>query len=197
MTEMLKKEIRILMFKINPWRVNYSVDKLFKGISVYDVLKNYKVSEEFLRYYIDKDYLAGPDWWPVPCQQDLSEQFMRDFKDKLDWGWVSRWQNLTESFMREMKDYVKWNNAAECQKMSEDFILENYDRVNYYCLVKNKRKDMKKTTEHLMYELSFKINEKIFEETFIKNKKITRKRLNEMREEGVIKSRFDILDIRG
>jgi len=194
MTESLKKEIRKLMFRINPLRLNYSTDRLTLKIGIYDILKKYTVSEEFLRHYIENRYIAGPNWWPVHSQK-LSEQFIRDFRDKLDWLWICIHQNLTESFMREMKDYVRWNTAAEYQKMSSDFILEFVDRLNYYCLVKNKHKDMKKLSELLIYEISLRIDEKIFEDTFIKNKKITSKRLIEIHHENDWETRFEILDL--
>ncbi len=194
MTETLKKEIKLLMWKINPLRLNYSVDKLFKKTSMYDILKKYKVSKEFLRHYIDIRYIAGPDWNPVHLQK-LSEQFMRDFKDRLEWMWVCIHQNLTESFMREMKDYVKWSYAAENQKMSPDFILEFSHRLNYYCLIKSRHKDMKVLPENLIYDLSLIIDKNVFNDTFIKNKKITRKRLNELMYINKV-NRFEILDIR-
>jgi len=196
MNKALKKEIRILMFKINPFRINYSVDKLFKNIGMFDILKKYKVSEEFLRYYIEKRYIAGPIFDAIYSQK-LSEQFMRDFADRLEWMWICIQQDLSEQFMREMKDRVKWNYAAENQKMSSDFIYEFKDRINYYCLVKNRRKDMKKISEYLIYELSLVINKSTFKDTFIKNKKITEERLLEIDEENpIVKNRFDILDIR-
>ena len=194
MTESLKKEIRKLMFRINPLRLNYSTDRLTHKIGMYDILKRYTVSEEFLRYYIENRYIAGPNWWPV-YRQKLSEQFMRDFRDRIDWMSICICQNLTESFMREMKDYVKWNYAAENQKMSKDFIIEFHDRINYYCLIKNRHKDMKKLSELLIYELSLVVDENLFKDTFIKNRKITYEKLFAIQIENTYESRFDILDL--
>jgi hypothetical protein len=194
MTESLKKEIQKLMFRINPLRFNYSVDRLTCKIGMYNILKKYEVSEEFLRHYIENGYISGPNWWPV-YRQKLSEQFMRDFRDRVDWMSISICQDLTESFMREMKDDVLWNYAAENQKMSKDFIIEFHDRINYYCLIKNKHKDMKKLSELLIYELSLVIDKNLFEDTFIKNRKITYEKLSAIQVDNTYENRFELLDL--
>ena len=128
--------------------------------------------------------------------QKLSEDFIREFRYRVDWMWVCIHQKLSELFMREMKDKVKWNYAAENQKMSDEFILEFYDRINYYCLVKNRHKDMKKLSDFLIYKLYLKINEKVFKEAFVKTKKITREKFDEFEYQNTIHSRFELLDIR-
>lgn len=195
MNEALKKEIRILMFKINPLRLNYSIDRLTHNTDMYSILRKHKVSNEFLMHYINIGWIVGTHWGAISYFQDLTEQFMINFKDRLDWISISIHQNLTEPFMRKMKDYVKWNYAAENQKMSSDFIIEFYEQINYYCLVKSRHKDMKVLPETLIYELSVRIDPYVFRETFLKNKKITTKRLVEMAQQYNWNDRFDILDL--
>jgi hypothetical protein len=195
MTKTLKKEIRLLMFKINPFRINYAVTSLTSGLDMYSLLRKFKVSDEFLRYYINTDRICGTHWGPIACFQNLTEQFMIDYQYKLDWMWVCIHQKLSESFMRKMKNQVKWNYAAENQKMSSDFIIEFCDDINYYCLVKSRHKDMKVLPDTLLYELSIRIDKFVFRETFIKNKKITRARLAEVHHENDWHDRFDILDL--
>jgi hypothetical protein len=194
-TKTLKKEIRLLMFKINPLRINYSIGRLTHNTDMYSILKKHKVSMKFLRHYISAGRISGTHWGAIACFQDLSEAFMSDFQYKLDWMWVCIHQKLSEPFMRKMKNHVKWNYAAENQKMSSDFIIEFCDDINYYCLVKSRHKDMKVLPDTLLYELSIRIDKFVFRETFIKNKKITRARLAEVRHENDWDDRFDILDL--
>ena len=133
----------------------------------------------------DLDILAGV--------QFLTENFIRDYQDKLDWMRVCIKQNLSESFMMEMEDRVLWNYAAENQKMTESFILANAHRLNYYCLVKNRVGV--KLSNNLIYELSDRIDESIFEELFIKKGKISSVELSRIRDKNKIHNRFEILDL--
>ena len=41
-------------------------------------------------------------------QKPLSEDFIREFKNKVDWNWISVKQKLSENFIREFKDKVSW-----------------------------------------------------------------------------------------
>lgn len=183
------------MFKINPLRLNYAIENLTCNADMYNILKKFKVSEEFLRHYIQTGLISGYNWLAVAVDQSLSEQFMIDYQDRLDWMNVSISQNLSESFMRKMKHRVLWNYAAENQYMSPDFIIEFCDDINYYCLVKSRHKKMKVLPDTLLYELSIRIDKFVFKETFIKNKKITRARLAEIHHENDWNDRFDILDL--
>ena len=195
MTKTLEKEIRILMFKLYPFRINYSTDRLTYKADMYTILKKFKVSEEFLRYYIQAGAINGYNWIPVEYHQNLSEQFMIDFQDKFDWMNISIAQNLSESFMRRMKNKILWNYSAENQKMSPDFIIEFYGRINYYCLIKNRHKDMKVLPDTLIYELSRLIDKNVFRDTFLKSRKITLERLEEIEKKYMWNDRFDILDL--
>ena len=64
--------------------------------------------------YINKecntDYISldDVDWFIISQNQTLSENFIREFKDKVDWYWISVYQKLSENFIREFKDRVYW-----------------------------------------------------------------------------------------
>jgi hypothetical protein len=195
MTEELKKEVRILMFKLYPLRLNYALERLTHKADMYSIIKKFKVSEEFLRHYIQTGAIHGYNWSPVAYNQDLSEQFMIDFQDNLDWMNISISQNLSESFMRRMKHRIFWNYASESQKMSPDFIIDFHDKINYYCLIKNKRKDMKVFPDTLIYDLSLLIDKRVFRGTFLKEGKITAQRLREIENKYMWHTRFDLLDL--
>ena len=38
----------------------------------------------------------------------FTEDFLREFQDKVLWGYVSRYQQLSESFMEEFEDDIDW-----------------------------------------------------------------------------------------
>jgi len=40
--------------------------------------------------------------------QTLSEDFIREFKDRVSWYWISEHQILSEDFIKKFKDKVEW-----------------------------------------------------------------------------------------
>jgi len=48
---------------------------------------------------------------------------------------ISKVQNLSEDFIREFQDKVNWVYISECQKLSENFIKEFSDKL-YIDLIK-------------------------------------------------------------
>ena len=80
----------------------------------------------------------------------LSEDFIREFKDKVDWGSISEYQKLSEDFIREFQDKVNWYYISEYQKLSEDFIKEFKNKVDWYLIFK-----YQKLSEKFKKELYF------------------------------------------
>ena len=64
----------------------------------------------------------------------LSEEFIRNNKDKVDWDYISKYQKLSEDSIIEFEDYVVWYYISGYQKLSEDFIREFKDKVNWECI---------------------------------------------------------------
>jgi hypothetical protein len=64
------------------------------------------------------------NWNCISIHQNLSEDFIREFKDKVDWINISTYQKLSEKFIKEFKDYVDWNCVSTYQKLSKKFIKE-------------------------------------------------------------------------
>ena len=73
-----------------------------------------------------KDFKMGKTGtnWEFYKYKSLSEDFIREYQDKVDWGYISEYQSLSEDFIREFKDRVAWDWISECQVLSEDFIRE-------------------------------------------------------------------------
>ena len=46
------------------------------------------------------------DWETLSEHRGLTEDFIREFADKVDWECISIYQHLSEDFIREFKDKV-------------------------------------------------------------------------------------------
>ena len=77
------------------------------------------------------------EWSNISINQVLSEEFIREFNDKVDWENISRYQTLSEEFIREFKDKVVWHNISFSQTLSEEFIREFKDKVHWYSISAN------------------------------------------------------------
>ena len=75
--------------------------------------------------------LEEVDWNHISSYKFLSEDFIRDFKDKVKWYYISYFQKLSEDFIREFADKVNWNCISEYQKLSEEFIKVFKDKVDW------------------------------------------------------------------
>jgi hypothetical protein len=78
-----------------------------------------KLSEEFIREFKDK-----VDWVTISEYQKLSQNFIREFQDKVDWEWVSENQTLDEEFIREFRDKVHWGYISSVYHFTDEFLLE-------------------------------------------------------------------------
>ena len=68
--------------------------------------------------------------------QKLSEDFIREFQDKVIWRNISACQKLSENFIRKFQDKVDWANIFVYQKLSENFICDFQDKVDWECISK-------------------------------------------------------------
>jgi hypothetical protein len=66
------------------------------------------------------------DWGFVLLTERVSEEFIREFHDRVDWYLVSSEQTLSEEFIREFQDRIVWDYLY--QDLSEDFVLEFQDK---------------------------------------------------------------------
>ena len=82
-----------------------------------------KVSEELLRKYCSE---FDPEVWSVvSASQELSEDFMCEFKDKLNWGEISKNQKFSEEFAIRFKLLLEWDVVICRSLFTFDFILQN------------------------------------------------------------------------
>ena len=87
------------------------------------------LTEDFIREFADR-----VDWEWISIYHQLSESFIREFADRVYWYWISKYKHLSEDFIREFADELDWVGISLYQRLSEDFIRENKYRVNWHCV---------------------------------------------------------------
>lgn len=91
------------------------------------IVQNCPLSEEIIRELRDK-----LDWMAVSQCQSLSEEFIREFQDLVSWPAIVLYQQaLSESFLREFKDRVDWKLLSQYQSLSEPLIRDFKDQVDW------------------------------------------------------------------
>lgn len=95
-------------------------------------LKKTILSEEFIREF--KDRL---NWFDICQYQKLSISFMIKFADYLSWKHVSEFQTLTEEFIHLFHNFVDWENISKKQVLCEAFIKKYYKKVNWVNISKH------------------------------------------------------------
>ena len=115
-------------------RVNELLGTDYKGLikreQWEDISITQTLSENFIREFKDK-----VDWERISESQNLSESFIREFQYKVDWDWISKYQKLSEDFIREFQDKVDWFYISKYQNLSEPFIREFKDKVDWHCVL--------------------------------------------------------------
>ena len=100
--------------------------------------KAYDFSERMdlkdLQKICQAEVINDKDWKCISKHQQLSEDFIREFADKVYWDYISARQQLSEDFMREFADKVDWKCISIFQHLSEAFIREFADKVDWDCI---------------------------------------------------------------
>jgi len=101
-------------------------------------------------------------WHTISVYWNLSENFIREFQDKVDWNDIFKWQKLSEDFIREFQDKVSWKKISCYQELSKDFLLEFKDKVDWDFIEIFTKEDIEEYEE--------KLEQKELEKTRVKNK---------------------------
>ena len=72
--------------------------------------------ENFVRE--NKETLNEIDWENISKNENLTENFIREFENNVDWFYVSSYQNLSEDFLLEFKSKIYWNNIHYNKNLS-------------------------------------------------------------------------------
>ena len=135
-----------------------------------------KEIEEIIKYYKFNCSVEGFEnhvcWTYISWKNNLSEDFIREFKDQLNWNYISSQQVLSEDFIREFKDKVDWSRILINQELSKDFVVEfknlildledteDWKCISYYQNIT--KKDIEKHEK--------KLEQKELEKTRVKNR---------------------------
>lgn len=86
------------------------------------------VTEQFVRLYEDK-----VSWWALSSNDNFqwSDDFVREHADKIKWHNVSRWRHLSENFMHKFRHHLLWDQVTEKQTMSKEFIREHARYIDW------------------------------------------------------------------
>ena len=116
---------------VNIFNNHLIYDEVYKNLDFEDIY-NLQLTNETVRYtVVDSIRKKKPfNWEYISENKELSEDFIREFQDKVDLKNISAQQKLSEDFIREFKDKVYWCEIS-CQKLSEDFIREFQDKVHW------------------------------------------------------------------
>jgi hypothetical protein len=92
-----------------------------------------KLSEDFIREFQDK-----VEWNVISIHQTLSEDFIREFQDKVCWRWISGHQKLSDDFLQEFSHNINWSVFSQYQQnLSENFLRTHRTQLNFYDISKN------------------------------------------------------------
>jgi hypothetical protein len=108
-----------------------------------------KSSEEFIREFHDK-----VDWDFVSMYQKLSDDFIMEFRDRVNWKYIIKYQTLNEYTINSCIDYLQELEFAvlwEYQILSEDFI-RNIEKTAPYRIYWNIVSKYQKLSEEFIRE---------------------------------------------
>ena len=68
------------------------------------------------------DYISIKNWESLIEKQELTELFIRKYKDEIDWILVCRYQKLSKEFILEFKDKVDFYLISIYQNVDDAFL---------------------------------------------------------------------------
>lgn len=130
-----KKEDEVFLreyLRKHPFMDKVQVPKIFQffshestNLSWDDISTNYFLSDDFIR-----DFHEKLNWVCVCKHQSISEDIIREFQDEIGWEIICKTQILSEEFIEEFTDKVDWQIISETQcHLSEDFIERHKDKL--------------------------------------------------------------------
>ena len=151
-TKRFKKHLR----KLNWYHISKTFDisceflvKFGNRIDWYTLIYNNTLSEEILRNETVQQYIDKNNWlWTgVFSEQNVSEQFMREFAPKklgedIPWHVIWRYKKVSEKFISDFHKHIVnfitpenyiyncWNDIFTHQKLSEKFIRKYTDEFD-------------------------------------------------------------------
>lgn len=79
------------------------------------------------------------NWKDISMQPKLTNEFIKEHKEKLIWSRISKYQTLSEDFIEEMHTDVDWCLISKYQNLSFSFIIKHKDTIPFSYLQANTR----------------------------------------------------------
>jgi hypothetical protein len=79
------------------------------------------------------------DWLIISHRYKLTEEFIREFRDRVWWVYISYTQELSENFIREFHRKVQWDSISRYQNLSEEFMIEFINDIHIRRLFDNRK----------------------------------------------------------
>ena len=83
--------------------------------------------------------LTVNDWTIISHHHKLSEEFIREFQNKVEWHYISRFQPISENFISEFKHFVDWYIISENNSLSVEFIRKHQNELRWYVLTRYRK----------------------------------------------------------
>lgn len=145
------------------------IEQCFQDINVADLIIYQSLSEDLIEKVINK---TNSLWGEISHFQNLSENFIDKYKDKLVWAYLLQKGNLSEKFLISHDNYIDWCalSRAYKDKLSDDFLFKYREKVDWdEFSARNKPfsnrmlKRLKKYINWNIYVKTHKLTEKIIE----------------------------------
>lgn len=136
--QILKYPRLISYFVSNFWIDSQTLLNNFQMIKLPLILRNQQLEDDTLRTMIENKYISSETDFLIMIQsQQLSDNFLTHYHQKLNWSWVSCYQVLSEETIKKFKEQVDWSFISLKQLLSIDFILEFHDYIDWFTIMKN------------------------------------------------------------
>ena len=138
-------------------------------------IKDIKIKLEWEKYY-NPDF----DWndYKFYSNNILSEDFIREFKDKVDWSAICRYQKLSEEFIEEFQDKLYWKHISGYQELSVEFIKKFRHKIDWELLSCSKYID-EDTLRKFQYSIDWDRVSRFAEFRFLTDKQLSEKFIEE------------------
>jgi len=116
------------------------ISEFLSGKNVYKSEANFSKLKTLQKKIITSQTLYHPFLLEQNGEETLKQVLNTEFPFEINsehWKRISMWQELSENFIREFQDKVDWDNISRKQKLSEPFIIEFKHRLNLEIIAKN------------------------------------------------------------
>lgn len=71
------------------------------------------------------------NWEEISSEPELTEDFIRDHKEKVNWEHISKYQRLSNAFILEMEEHIHFDDLSYNENLTEENIQEFSSKL--YC----------------------------------------------------------------